>query len=400
MNILIINCGSSSLAFKVFQVENDEDASLILTGKARNVATRTQAQPEITWTFNGTQFSRKCPLPTHREAAEEMWTVLNECGVLIDAAGHRFVHGGKIFNATTLINKRSLEDLKTVLPLAPIHNPNSFSIIEVCLAHLPGKAQFVVFDTAFHAKMPVEAREYALPRDLAARFDLRKYGFHGLSYQYVSAKAAALLDKPLEQVKLILCHLGTGGSSVCAFMNGHSIETSMGYSPLAGLVMSTRCGDIDAEVALELIRRGMTADEVDQVLNYQSGLIGLSGYSSNLEEVIAAAEAGNEDCRIAYEVYAQRLKHYLGAYTWHLNGPDAIVFTDDIGVSSWKLREKVCSGVERLGILIDSQLNQHLPINQPAFFHQNGSLTKLLVLPTDEEAVILEEVLKNLRSTN
>ncbi|HOV06961.1 MAG TPA: acetate/propionate family kinase [Anaerolineaceae bacterium] len=396
MNILIINCGSSSLAFKVFRVEKGEEAELILNGKARNVATRTQAQPEITWTFNKGQFTRKCSLPTHREAAEEMWTVLRECGVGIDAVGHRFVHGGNIFHETTLIDKRSLEGLKKVLPLAPIHNPNSFSVIEVCLTHLPGKAEFVVFDTAFHANMPVEAREYALPHDLAARYDLRKYGFHGLSYQYVSARAAALLDKPLDQVKLILCHLGTGGSSVCAFMNGRSIDSSMGYSPLAGLVMSTRCGDIDAEVALELMRQGMTVDEVDHLLNNQSGLIGLSGYSSNLDEIITAAEAGNEACHIAYEVYAHRLRHYLGAYTWLLNGADAIVFTDDIGVTSWKLREKVCSGVERLGILIDTQTNQHLPINQPAFFHKKGSQTKLLVHPTDEERVILEEVMKEL----
>ena len=227
---------------------------------------------------------------------------------------------------------------------------------------MPGIPQFAVFDTAFHSQMPVEAYRYALPLEIGRKFGLRKYGFHGLSYQYVSRKAAQFLGKPLNSVKLIMCHLGTGGSSVTAFTGGHSIDTSMGYSPLAGLVMSTRCGDIDAEVVLELIRQGFSADEVENILNNQSGLIGLSGYSSNLAEVMEAAEHGNEDCRIAYEVYANRLKYYLGAYTWLLGGADAIVFTDDIGVRSWKLREKVCSGVENLGILIDIMENRNAPI--------------------------------------
>ena len=396
MNILVVNCGSSSLGFKVYQTTGSDDSKVILAGKARNVATQTKTQPRIEWSQDGGMQSRECPLPSHQAAAQEMLTILRENKIHPDAVGHRFVHGGELFNATTRVDARSLGGLTQVLPLAPIHNPNSFSAIQVCLEELPGVAEFVVFDTAFHASLPVEASTYALPRDLADRYGLRKYGFHGLSYQYVSTRAAALLEQPLEQIKLIMCHLGTGGSSVCAFANGHSMETSMGFSPLAGLVMSTRCGDIDAEVALELVRRGMPADEVSSVLNNQSGLIGLSGYSSNLAEIIEAAEAGDEACRIAYEVYARRLKLYLGAYTYLLNGADGIVFTDDIGVTSWKLREKVCSGADRLGIRLDAVLNRRATDYHPAFIQSMQSSVKILVLPTNEEQVILEEVLRML----
>lgn len=182
-----------------------------------------------------------------------------------------------------------------------------------------------------------------------------------------------------------------------AFRDGYSVETSMGFSPLAGLVMSTRCGDIDAEVVLELIRQGFSVDEVDEMLNTRSGLIGLSGYSSNLAEVIEAAEGGNEDCRLAYDVYANRLKFYLGAYTWLLCGADAIVFTDDVGISSWNLRERVCSGVENLGVQLDADRNKFADVTSESIVTREGSPTKVLVIPTDEEKVILKEVLKQLK---
>ncbi len=394
MNILVVNCGSSSLSFKVYKCEGQGESRVVIAGKARNVATRTMAEPLIEWCFTTRKESRYCALPSHRTAAYEMLAVLRENDIRVEAVGHRFVHGGDVFHATKRIDERSLHGLKDCLPLAPIHNPNSFSVIEVCLEKLSSIPQYAVFDTAFHSSMPASSREYALPRDLATRYGLRKYGFHGLSYQYVSVKATELLNMPVDDVKLIMCHLGTGGSSVCAFANGHSVETSMGFSPLAGLVMSTRCGDIDAEVALELVRRGMSADEVSRILNQESGLIGLSGYSSNLLEVIEAAEAGNVQCRLAYEVYTNRLKYYLGAYTWQLGGAHAVVFTDDIGTSSWKLREDACSNVERLGVKVDVQANRVAPTNQASFIHQPDSATKIMVIPTDEERVIFEEVLR------
>jgi len=314
----------------------------------------------------------------------------------IDAVGHRFVHGGEGFQATTRITARSAETLKKCFRLAPIHNPNSFSVIEVCAERLPEVPQFVVFDTSFHSKLPPEAARYALPLELAREHGFRKYGFHGLSYSYVSQRAALLLNKPLESVKLIMCHLGTGGSSVTAFKDGHSVDTSLGYSPLPGLVMSTRCGDIDAEIVLELFREGMGADEISDILNNRSGLIGLSGYSSNLEEVITEGERGNEDCRIAADVYANRLKTYLGGYFWLLNGADAIVFTDSVGTRSWKMREKVCGSVEKLGVFLDTESNRAARSDKESFVNQPRSETAIIVIPTDEELVIVHEVLRAL----
>lgn len=203
---------------------------------------------------------------------------------------------------------------------------------------------------------------------------------------------------PLDEVKLIMCHLGMGGSSVAAFKNGHTVDTSMGYSPLPGLVMSTRCGDLDPEIVLELVRRGYTADEISQILNNQSGLIGLSGYSSNLSEIIEAAEVGNVRCELAVEVYANRLKHYIGAYFWQMNGADAIVFTDEVGTHCSKLRDKVCGDAGNLGVHLDVTANAAARTDQPQFIHASDSKVKILSIPTDEEQVILEEVLLKIHS--
>jgi acetate kinase len=261
---------------------------------------------------------------------------------------------------------------------------------------MPNIPQFVVFDTAFHTALPWSARLYALPLNLMEENGFYKYGFHGLSYQYISSKAAILLEKPLDKIKLIMCHLGTGGSSVAAFMDGHSLETSMGYSPLPGLVMSTRCGDLDPEIVLELIRRGHSAEFISSLLNTQSGLVGLSGYSSNLAEIITAAESGNARCQDAYEVYASRLQLYIGGYFWKMNGADAILFTDDVGTNCWQLREKVCGAVENLGILLDCEKNRTAVPDQVQFIHTEASNVKIISMPTDEEGVILQEVLNAL----
>ena len=393
MNILILNCGSSSQSFKVYRVDEEGAPEVIAFGKANNVATKTQAAPRIEWTVGGEEGLWTAGLPTHRRAAEETLHLLAEHGVGIDAVGHRFVHGGEWFQETTRVTPGSAETLKRCFPLAPIHNPNSYSVIEVCTEQLRGVPQFVAFDTAFHSALPPEAARYALPLELAREHGFRKYGFHGLSYSYVSRRAASLLDRPIEAVKLVMCHLGTGGSSVTAFSDGHSVDTSMGWSPLPGLVMSTRCGDIDAEIVLELVREGFSADEITEILNSRSGLIGLSGFSSNFEEVVAEGERGNEDCRIAADVCANRLKTYLGGYFWSLGGADAIVFTDSVGTRSWKLREKVCGGVASLGILLDTEKNRAAPPHVETFVNQPQSRAAIIVIPTDEEVVILQEVL-------
>jgi acetate kinase len=394
MNVLVFNCGSSSQGFKVYRTAGAGAPEIVASGKARNVATRTQAASSIDWKIAGDAGSLATGLPSHRSAATAILDLLAEKRVPIDAVGHRFVHGGPFFESTARIDAETLEKLRQCLPFAPIHNPNSFNVIEVCLERLPGVPQVAVFDTAFHATMPEASRQYAIPPALAERYGFRKYGFHGLSYQYVSATIAGLLDRPLESLKLILCHLGTGGSSVVAVRDGRSLDTSMGYSPLPGLVMSTRCGDIDAEIVLEMIRNGAAPDEVSAVLNNQSGLIGLSGFSSSLEEVIEEAEKGNAACRLAYDVYAHRLQSYLGAYAWILGGADAIVFTDDVGMRSWKLRERVCSGVAALGVAIDEDANRAASVAEATRVSRADSRTQIWVVPTDEEVVILREVLR------
>lgn len=381
----------------MYQVFDEHTFTVIASGKAKNVATQTQAAPQIDWQIGTESGSKKTDLASHRLAAQENLRLLAEHGVKVDAVGHRFAHGGEWFTQTTLITQDNHELFKKCFHLAPIHDPNSYSVIEVCEQQLPGIPEYAVIDTAFHARLPQEAARYALPQGLARKYGFRKYGFHGLSYTYVSARAADLLGKPLDSVKLILCHLGTGGASIAAFQDGHSIDTSMGYSPLPGLVMSTRSGDIDAEIVLELQRSGMSADEIENILNNQSGLIGLSGFSSNLEEVITEGEKGNEDCRIAAGVYANRLKLYLGGYYWQMNGADAIVFTDSIGTQSWKLRQMVCSGVESLGIQLDPEKNRLAPASKESFVNRPDSVAKIMVIPTDEEQVILQEVLKALK---
>jgi acetate kinase len=396
-NILVFNCGSSSQSFKVYRFSTAAPPQVIARGKAKNVATQTQAESSLSWEMNGKQGSIPLQRPAHRDVARTILDLLAQQQVSLDAIGHRFVHGGNLFHQTTRLNAEALAGLKQCFPLAPIHNPNSYSVIEVCLEKLRATPQYAVFDTAFHAHLPEAARRYAIPQRLAEQYGFRKYGFHGLSYQYVSARAAEWLGKPLEQLKLILCHLGTGGASLAALRSGHSADTSMGYSPLPGLVMSTRCGDIDAEVVLELVRKGYTADQVSRLLNDESGLLGLSdGFSSNLEEIINAAEQGNAACQSAFEVYVHRLRLYLGAYHWLLNGADAIVFTDDVGLRSWKLREQVLSGAEQLGVLLDRQANRLAPPERISEIQHPQSRTRILLIPTDEERVIAEEVARQL----
>lgn len=392
MNILVFNCGSSSLSFKVFDAMTDYDLKVVASGKANNVATKTQAGSTISWKILDKSDKVALELNSHSQAASEVINILKENVVKIDAVGHRFAHGGPEFSKSVFIDDKVMEKLNQCAHYAPIHNPNSYSVIEVCKNLLPATSQYVVFDTSFHASIPDYAKRYAIPQALVDEFGFRKYGFHGLSYQYVSKKAADLMHKPLNDLNLIICHLGTGGSSVVAVKNGQSLDTSMGFTPLPGLIMSTRCGDIDAEIVLELVKSGRNADEVSKILNKQSGLIGLSEYSSNLIEIIEEGERGNKKAQLAFDSYAHRIKIYVGAYTWLLNRADAIIFTDDIGVNAWKLREKVCDEVDRLGVQLDQEKNSKASNNSETLISTDKSETQVWVIPTDEELVIGREV--------
>ena len=393
MNLLVFNCGSSSQGFTVFQTAGTGDPEIPAFGKARNVATKTQADSILEWTIGGEKGSLTADFSEHRLAARKIIEVLQDHRIPIDAVGHRFVNGGTFFKRAAKLDRESLGHLRECLPLAPIHNPNSYSVIEVCLEMLPGIPQYAVFDTSFHSQMPPENTAYALPHRDAEAKGYRKIGFHGLSYQYVSERAAALLGKPLNEVKLIMCHLGTGGSSVCAFRDGHSVDTSMGYSPLSGLIMSTRCGELDPEIVLELVRNGMTPDQVSEYLNKKSGLIGLSGYSSNLGEIIEAAGQGNEDCALAFKAYVSRLRKYIGAFLYQLDGADALIFTDDAGVKFAKMREAVCAGTGFFGMCLDPAKNDAYEIGGEACLSTPDSRVQIWVIPTDEERTIYNEII-------
>ncbi len=386
MNLLIFNCGSSSQSFTVF----DPNGKRIAKGKARNVNTPTKGEGRLEWTIGETSGSLNREFPFHKDACEAILDLLEENAVPFDAVAHRFVNGGESFDRAVEITEQTLPRLENCLTLAPIHNPNSYEVIRYCGKRLPQYRQFAAFDTAFHRNIPEEAANYAIDPS----YGYRKTGFHGLSYQYVSERAAELLGKPLQELRLILCHLGTGGSSVCAMQNGHSVENSMGYSPLSGLVMSTRCGDIDPQIVLDLIEKGKTADEVSDLLNRESGLIGLSGYSSNLNEIIEAAENGNERCQLAFDVYAHRLRRYIGAFLYELGGADALIFTDDIGQNCPPLRAAACKGAESFGIRLDPAANKACFGKSETFINAPASEVKIMVIPTDEELTIYREVLK------
>lgn len=393
MDLLIFNCGSSSQGFSVFRTNGTAEPDIAAFGKARNVATLTRSEAVLEWTAGGRSGSIPANLSSHRAAAELILSVLEENGVRPDAIGHRFVHGGTYFQRTAKLDEAALEKLRKCLPLAPIHNPNSYSVIEVCRERLPGVTQYAVFDTAFHSQIPEENAVYAIPKDLAEAKGYRKIGFHGLSYQYVSQRAAALLGKPLNTVRLVMCHLGTGGSSVCAFRDGHSADSSMGYSPLTGLIMSTRCGELDPEIVLDMIRGGMTPDQVSDLLNKKSGLAGLSAYSSNPGEIIQAARNGNKDCELAFKAYTGRLRKYIGAFLYELDGADALIFTDDAGVKYPEIREAVCADAAFFGLHLDSGKNAAYDRKSEACLSTPDSCVQIWVIPTDEERTIYNEIL-------
>lgn len=392
MNILVFNCGSSSQGFTVFHQNEGEKPDIPAFGKAKNVATLTKAAAYLDWTVNNISHSIKADFSTHRLAAKKIIEVLQTEKIQIDAIAHRFVNGGKYFKNSAFLDSEALEKLRECLPLAPIHNPNSYSVIEVCTEKLPGVPQYVVFDTAFHSQMTQEHTAYAIPQSDAEKYGWHKIGFHGLSYQYVSQRAAELMNKPLDRIRLIMCHLGTGGSSVCAFQNGHSVDTSMGYSPVAGLVMSTRSGDLDPEIVIDMIRKGMTPDQASDYLNKKSGLVGLSGFSSNLGEIIHEAKQGNKDCELAFQVYVNRLRGTIGNFLYQMNGADALVFTDDAGVKFAEMREQVCRNADFLGIKLNAGANKTYDMKSEALISEPDSRVQIWVIPTNEELTIYNEI--------
>ena len=397
MNVLVINCGSSSLKFQL--INSDTEAVL-----AKGLCERIGIDGRLTYQpAGGEKEKTDLAMPTHEEAIQYVINALTneKTGVVksldeIGAVGHRVVHGGEKFASSAIITEEMKKAVEECNELAPLHNPANLIGIAACEKLMPGTPMVGVFDTAFHQTMPQKAYMYGLPYEYYEKYKVRRYGFHGTSHSFVSKRAAEILGVPYDQTKTIVCHLGNG-SSVSAVLNGKSIDTSMGLTPLEGLVMGTRSGDIDPAI-LEFIakKENLDIDGLMDVVNKKSGVYGLSGnLSSDFRDLWDAADAGNEKARVALEVFAYRVAKYVGAYVAAMNGVDNIVFTAGIGENDHGVRELVLGYLGYLGIEIDEEANntrgQEIMISKP------GSKVNVLVIPTNEELAIARETVALLK---
>ena len=397
MNVLVINCGSSSLKFQL--INSDTEAVL-----AKGLCERIGIDGRLTYQpAGGEKEKTDLAMPTHEEAIQYVINALTneKTGVVksldeIGAVGHRVVHGGEKFASSAIITEEMKKAVEECNELAPLHNPANLIGIAACEKLMPGTPMVGVFDTAFHQTMPQKAYMYGLPYEYYEKYKVRRYGFHGTSHSFVSKRAAEILGVPYDQTKTIVCHLGNG-SSVSAVLNGKSIDTSMGLTPLEGLVMGTRSGDIDPAI-LEFIakKENLDIDGLMDVVNKKSGVYGLSGnLSSDFRDLWDAADAGNEKAKVALEVFAYRVAKYVGAYVAAMNGVDNIVFTAGIGENDHGVRELVPGYLGYLGIEIDEEANntrgQEIMISKP------GSKVNVLVIPTNEELAIARETVALLK---
>lgn len=391
MNVLVINCGSSSLKFQL--INSDTEAVL-----AKGLCERIGIDGRLTYQpAGGEKEVNELAMPTHTEAIQFVIDALTneKTGVVksldeIGAVGHRLVHGGEKFASSVVITEEVKKAVEECNDLAPLHNPANLIGVNACEKLMPGTPMVAVFDTAFHQTMPEKAYMYGLPYEYYEKYKVRRYGFHGTSHSFVSKRTAELVGVPYDQTKTIVCHLGNG-ASVSAVLNGKSVDTSMGLTPLEGLVMGTRSGDIDPAI-LEFIakKENLDIEGLMNMLNKKSGVFGLSNnLSSDFRDLLEASEAGNGPAKIAIEVFCYRVAKYVGAYVAAMNGVDNIVFTAGIGENSVPVREKVCSYFGYLGVTIDKEANakrgEEIVISTP------DSKVKVLVIPTNEELAIARE---------
>lgn len=391
MKVLVLNCGSSSLKYQLIDMT---DESVLAKGLCERIGiegSQLKHEPEGKDKVVFTDY-----MEDHDVAVKMVMDALVDPnhGVVasvkeIDAIGHRVVHGGEEFASSVVITDEVKAALEKCSELAPLHNPANLIGIAACEKLMPGVPQIGVFDTAFHQTMPERAYLYALPYEYYEKYKIRRYGFHGTSHRFVSEEAAKMLDRPYDQTKTITCHLGNGGS-VCAVRNGKSIDTTMGFTPLEGLVMGTRAGDVDAAVVTYLMQKeNLTAQEMDNILNKKSGVLGISGVSSDFRDIEAASDDGNERAGAALDVFAYKVAKRIGAYAAAMNGVDAIVFTAGLGENSASTRTVICNYLSYLGIHIDSYHNslrgKAVEISAP------DSRVRVLVIPTNEELVIARD---------
>ncbi|WP_028389497.1 acetate/propionate family kinase [Legionella fairfieldensis] len=385
MNVLTLNAGSSSIKYKAYQVEHDQLQPL-LSGLIEGIG-----ESQSTWHHTKEiKETIQQPFKTHEEAflalSEKLHQDLEDYP--IQGIGHRVVHGGNHYYHPTVITPEVLAGIQALEQLAPIHNPINALGIQFAQRHFPKALQIAIFDSGFHHEMPSYVRQYAIHTELANRYQIRRYGFHGINHEYVSRQAAAYLSKPLENCNFISLHLGNGASA-CLVKNGKSFDTSMGMTPLAGLVMGTRCGDIDPAIVLYLQRQGMTVDEVDKLLNKQSGLKGIAA-ENDMRKVIARALANDANAQLALEMYIYAIQKIIGAYITQTINLDALIFTGGVGENASFIREKVITPLEHLGFELD--LTENLtPASKPCHQISSGR-HPVLVIRGDEEALMAQKV--------
>lgn len=382
MNVLVINVGSSSIKTTIINT---------LTGDKIYQVSASNILNEITISTNGVE--EVFPITGHKEAMNKILAVYQSTeSIAVDLLVHRVVHGGNLFQAAIEITDEVIDSLQSISHLAPLHNPNNLLGIEIAKEKYNNLPHYAVFDTAFHSTLPNRAKHYALPKEWVEKHHIQRYGFHGASHQFVAKKAADLLNDELRDLKLITCHLGNG-CSITAIEYGRSVETSMGMTPLEGLVMGTRSGDIDPGLVKYIAdKEGLTITEIENKLNKESGLKGLSGHSNDMRSIIAKASEGDEDCRLAIHVFAHRLRKYIGAYAAVMGGVDAIVFTGGIGENSNYIRHRACQRLDFLGAVIDEDKNREEAGD--FIFSTDYSRVKLMCIKTNEELQMANEAVE------
>ena len=391
MKILVINCGSSSLKYQLIDMETEELMAKGLVERIGIDGSRIKHE-----TIGKEKKTIETPMQDHKRALELVMESLTneEYGAIksldeIDAVGHRVVHGGEDFAKSVIIDDKVLKGIEDNVEIAPLHNPPNIMGIKACQRLLPDVKQVAVFDTAFHQTMPEESYIYALPYEYYEKYKIRRFGFHGTSHKYITNKAAEMLEKDVNEVNLITCHLGNG-SSICAVENGKSIDTSMGFTPLEGLAMGTRCGDLDPAILPFIMdKENLSTEEINTLINKKSGVLGISGVSSDFRDIEEARDEGNKRAKLALDIFEKRVRGYIGSYMTELDHVDAIVFTAGVGENSIEMRESIVAGLKSLGIKLDPERNNVR--GEDKLISSDDSAIKVFVIPTNEELMIARD---------
>lgn len=390
MIVLVVNCGSSSLKYQLINMDNEE---VMAKGLVEKIGL---PDSQLTHKWNGQKKEIKQSIPDHQVAVKLVLDILTdaECGVIksmdaIDAVGHRVVHGGEEFAASTLITDEVMKALEKCSAMAPLHNPPNIIGINACKAIMPGVPQVGVFDTAFHQTMPAKAFMYGLPYELYKEDHIRRYGFHGTSHRYVAGEVAKVMGVPVEKLRIINCHLGNG-SSLAAIKYGKCVDTTMGFTPLAGVLMGTRCGDIDPAIVLNVMdNHNLSMKEMDTLMNKKSGVLGISGVSSDFRDLGQAAAEGNERAQLALDMFHYQVRKEIGAFAAAMGGVDVITFTAGVGENGIEDRAAIAEGLEYLGVKLDPQRNNVR--GKDALISTDDSTVKMYVIPTNEEIMIARD---------